>query len=513
MGSTANRIIINSGFLYIRIVVVTFISLYSTRLILDALGASDFGIYSIVGGVISMLGFLNGAMSSATQRFMSYSEGENNKEKQNTIFNISLIIHFTIAFLLTLLLIIVGIICFSYILNIPETRIFAAKVVYGCLIFSTAFSVTSVPYEAVLNAHENMLYYSIIGVLDATMRLAVAISLFYVSADKLIVYGSLMALIPLITLTILRIYCHKHYAECKISISRRFNWAQAKEMATFAGWNFFSKAANILVIQGSSIVLNIFGGTIANAAHGIANQMAGYLLVFSANMQKALNPVIVKKEGEHDRKQMLAFSLSGNKYSFLLFAFFAIPACIEMPYILKLWLKDPPEYAVLFCRLVIIRRLIGQLTSTFVTSIGAVGNIKNDSIVNAIIMGLALPISYVCYVLGFPIYSMYLVLIIMVCLMGVTDLYYMHKQCGLSISQFINDIILPCSIISIITFLVGIGLYQVMSPGLLRVLCIMIACWLACIITTYTIGMSSNERRIINGILFNKLKSKICKKY
>lgn len=509
MTSSANKIIINSGFLYIRIAVVTFLSLYTTRLILDVLGTSDFGIYSIVGGVISMLGFLNGAMSSATQRFMSYSEGENNKKKQNTIFNLSLLIHFAIALLLTLLLAIIGILCFSFILNIPDDRMFAAKIVYACLIFSTALSVASVPYEAVLNAHENMLYYSVVGILDAAMRLAIAISLSYISADKLIVYGFFMALIPLITLTVMRVYCHRNYKECKISISRHMDWEQAKEMASFAGWNFLSKAANVIVIQGSSVILNIFGGTIVNAAHGIANQMAGYLLVFSTNMQKALNPVIVKKEGEHDRKRMLTFSLSGNKFSFILFAFFAIPACIEMPYILKLWLKEPPEYAVLFCRLIVIRRLIGQLTSTFTTSIGAVGNIKNDSIANAIIMGIALPISYLCYILGSPIYSMYVVLIIMVCMMGVADSYYMHKQCNLSITSFFRDVISPCITISAITFFFGIIFLYIMPSGILRLFCIIIICWLACTTSTYLIGMSYEEKKIINGIL-NKLKSKIC---
>lgn len=509
MASPALRIIKNSGFLYIRIAVVTFLSLYSTRLILEALGTSDFGIYNIVGGMIAMLGFLNGAMASATQRYMSYSEGENNKEKKKVIFNISLIIHFFIALILLILFVIIGWVCFTFILNIPNDRIFAAQIVYCCLIVSTVFSVTSVPYDAVLNAHENMLYYSIVGIIDATLRLVVAVLLFRVSTDKLIVYGLLMALIPLITFSIMRIYCHRHYEECVVSLRKYFDWGKTKEMAAFAGWNFLSKAGNVIVIQGSSIVLNSFGGILINAAHGIANQLAGYLLVFSSNMQKALNPVIVKKEGEHDRHQMLAYSLAGNKFSFILFAFFAIPFCIEMPYVLQLWLKEPPEYAVLFCRLIVIRRLIGQLTSTFVTSIGATGNIKQDSIANAIIMTLALPVACLCYIQGAPIYAMYVVLIFMVCLMGIADLYFMHKQCGLSSITFFKEVLTPCVTISVFTFVTGIIYLYFMPIGILRLSCVMITCFLVCIVSTYALGMSHNEKRVINGI-FSKLVSGIC---
>ena len=512
MSSTVNRVIKNSGFLYLRITVVTFLSLYTTRLVLNVLGVSDFGIYSIVGGVIAMLGFLNGAMASATQRFMSYSEGENDKEKQKRIFNISLCIHFTISLLLVVLLVIAGVICFIYVLNIPSDRMFAAEIVYGCLILSTAFSVSSVPYEAVLNAHENMLYYSIVGILDAALRLFVAVSLYYVAIDKLIAYGVMMAVIPLITLTIMRWYCHKHYEECKISLTKYYNRKQAKEMVAFAGWNFLSKAGNVIVMQGSSIVLNAFGGVLVNAAHGIANQLAGYLLVFSSNMQKALNPVIVKKEGEHNRQQMLAFSLAGNKFSYLMFAFFAIPVCIEMPYILQLWLKEPPEYAVLFCRLIVVRRLLGQLTSTFTTSIGATGDIKQNSIMNAIIMGLSLPVACLCYMMSAPIYAMYIVLIVMVVLMSVCDTYYMRKQCCLQVNSFFKSVILPCILITVLTFLVGMPFHLLMPVGFVRLTCVLAACFFACISFGYVIGMSMREKNVINSLVTNIL-TKICEKH
>lgn len=289
MSSTANRVVKNTGFLYAKMGITMFISLYTTRLILNSLGAADFGIFNIVGGAIAMLGFLNAAMAGATQRFMSYSEGEGNKKKQKSIFNISILLHFFIALAAGIALLIAGYFFFNGILNIPADRIFAAKVVYGSLIVSTMFTVMSVPYDAVLNAHENMKYYAIVGIIESLLKLSVALIVVYTFSDKLIVYGVLMACIPLITLTIMRIYCHKHYTECTIAPKKYWDKTMMKEMTSFAGWSFGNSATSMIGNYGLGIVLNMFFGTVLNAAQGIAGQITGQLCVFASNMLKALN--------------------------------------------------------------------------------------------------------------------------------------------------------------------------------------------------------------------------------
>ena len=223
MSQTANRVIKNTGYLYAKMAITMFVSLYTTRLILNSLGASDFGIYNIVGGAIAMLGFLNVAMASATQRFMSFSEGEGNKEKQKYIFNISCVLHLSISIVIGLVLLMAGWFFFHGILNIPEERISAAQVVYGGLIISTMLTVMNVPYDAVMNAHENMRYYAIVGVIESLLKLLVAFACVYTRGDKLIVYGLLMASIPLITLSIMKVYCHRHYEECVISPRRYYD--------------------------------------------------------------------------------------------------------------------------------------------------------------------------------------------------------------------------------------------------------------------------------------------------
>lgn len=319
--STASRVAKNTGYLYAKMGITMFISLYTTRLVLNSLGDVDFGIFNIVGGAIAMLGFLNAAMAGATQRFMSYSEGEGNKEKQKQIFNISIVLHTAISLLVGVVLLVVGYFFFHGILNIPPDRQFAAKVVYGSLIVSTMFTVMNVPYDAMLNAHENMRYYAIVGIIESLLKLAVAFAVVYTTSDKLIVYGMLMAVMPLITLTIMRVYCHRRYEECIWAPRRYFDHGLMREMTGFAGWNFVSTTLAMVGYYGQGIVLNYFFGPLLNAAYGIVTQLNGQLLVLSNNMLKALNPVIVKNEGTKNRHKMLDISLFGNKLSFFYSSF------------------------------------------------------------------------------------------------------------------------------------------------------------------------------------------------
>ena len=506
MSGTANRVLKNTCYLYARMGITMFISLYTTRIILNSLGASDFGIFNIVGGAIGMLGFLNAAMADATQRFMSYSEGEGNKEKQKKIFNVSFILHLILAIIVGFALIVAGHFFFNGIFNIPTEKEFAAKVIYGSLIISTIFTVMTVPYNAVMNAHENMKYYAVMGFIEAPLKLLVAIVCMYTSSDKLIIYGVLMACIPLIMLTIMRIYCHKHYEECIIAPYTHWNKKLMKEMVSFAGWNLASSIASILTMQGVSIVLNSFWGVLANAAQGIANQLSGQIMVFSRTMLTALNPIIVKNEGANNREKMLEATLAGNKFSYLIMIFFSIPFCIEMPFILKIWLKEPPEYAVLFCRLILLRLSITQLTITFNTAIGATGKNKNSNLMTSIIMIFMLPLTSLLYYWGAPIYTIYVVLIIMVILLFISSIFFMKRLCNLKISQFIEDVIKPCLIVSSITLFIGLLPLWEFEESFLRFIIVSSVCCISFGISFYTIGLNQKEKQLMLSLLNNIIK-------
>lgn len=435
-----------------------FISLYTTRLILNSLGASDFGIFNIVGGAIAMLGFLNAAMASATQRFMSYSEGEGNKEKQKSIFNVSFVLHLGISFVVGIALLIAGYFFFNGILNIPENRIFAAKVVYGSLIVSTMFTVMTVPYDAAMNAHENMKYYAIVGVFESFLKLAVAYACVYTTLDKLIVYGSLMACIPLITLTIMRVYCHKHYKECVIAPRRYWNKGLMKEMTSFAGWNFMGSAVIMISAHGQGIILNNFYGTLLNAAQGIASQINGQLQVLSSNMLKAVNPILGKSAGAQNTQMLIKSTMLGAKYASALYSLIAIPVFIEAPYILKLWLYNVPEWTIIFVRFQLLKTFIEFQFTTLPSSIAATGKIKKYSFCSSISNLLQLPAIYIFFSLGFPPYFMYIATILFGNLIVYAfALYFAKKNYSLSPTLYFREVLTPLYITTMITVVILYG--------------------------------------------------------
>ncbi len=506
--STANRVIKNTGYLYAKMGVTVFISLYTTRLILNSLGAEDFGIFNIVGGSIAMLGFLNAAMASATQRFMSYSEGEGDKEKQKAIFNISFVLHIAIALLVGLVLLAAGFVFFNGVLNIPDDRVFAAQVVYGSLIISTMFTVATVPYDAVMNAHENMKYYAIVGVIESLLKLAVAAFIVYTTLDKLIMYGALMAFIPLITLTIMRVYCHKHYAECLISPRQYWDKSLAREMGSFAGWNLMGSMSSMVGNYGYGIVVNHFFGVAVNAAMGIATQLNGQLMVFSNNMMKALNPVIDKSEGANCREDMFKFAFAGSKFSFFLLAIFAIPFAIEAPYILKLWLKDVPEWTIIFVRFQLLRSLLEQLMSSFLNSLRATGTIKELQQISIFTDLFPLAIVYGLFKLNFPPYSLYIVAILfMVILKAIVSGFLAKRYCSLSFTLYLKSVLYPTFVCSIVSLSCGVTPIVLMPNDFVRLIVVSFISTITFAIVIYLVGLNYVERDMIKGLM-SKLKSR-----
>jgi O-antigen/teichoic acid export membrane protein len=510
----ANRVAKNTLILYARMGITMFVSLYSTRLILAALGVADFGIFNVVGGAIAMLTFLNTAMASATQRFMSYAQGEGNYHKQKNIFNVSVLLHFFIGLALILLLEIAGYFLFNGILKIDSERIDAAKLIYQFLIASTFFTIISVPYDAVINAHENMLFVALLGIFEAVLKLSIAFYVTYTGFDKLASYGLLMASLAVLLLIIRRVYCHKKYEEVDIKIRKYFNKPLFNEMTNFAGWSLLSSGASIITMQGTSIILNSFFGVFVNAAQGVTNQISGQLMVFSNTMLKALNPVIVKSEGGNERNRMLNASLFGNKISYLLLTFFSIPVILEMPFILDIWLKEVPNYTVVFCRLTLIRLSFAQLTITFATAIGATGNIRKYTFFRSMIFILLLPTSFFLFLLGASPIAMYISMIFMVIALLISDVYFTHKLCGLSISFFFKNIIIRCLFTSIFTAISVYIAFLFMQEGINRLLVVLIFNLLAFVFFGTIIAFTKKEKQQMISIItvgFNQFRIKLFK--
>lgn len=506
---TASRIIKNTGWLYAKMAITMFISLYTTRLILNSLGASDFGIFNIVGGAIAMLGFLNAAMASATQRFMSYAEGAGQKDQQKVIFNVSLVLHVVIALIVGLFLTGAGFIFFNGILNIPENRMHAAYVVYGSLVFSTILTIINVPYDAVVNAHENMKYYAIIGVFESLLKLLVAFVCVYSKFDKLIVYGALMAIIPLITLSVMKVYCHRKYEECKLSLRKYWNKSCAKTMISFAGWKLMFSMASMVSAYGQGVVLNSFFGTILNAAQGIASQLNGQLQVMSSNMMKALNPVFAKSAGANNKDLLFKTAWAGAKFSTALYLMFAIPFFFYTEFILDLWLKNVPEWTVIFVRLQLIRSSIEFLFNPLCSVINAKGNIKWFSIFSSLSNLMQLPVIYFLFRLQYPPYVMYLVGIVFGNIIVYAVALILNKMyCGFSIRLFFTHAVLPILLSFACCVLLAMALLKFLPSILAFNVLNMITIFVISLICFFVVGCNREEKELIN-VVVSKVKNKL----
>jgi O-antigen/teichoic acid export membrane protein len=498
----ASRVARNTGFLYVRIFINIFISLYSTRIVLDALGVEDFGIYNLVAGVIGMLAFLNSAMAEASQRFMAFAHGEQDIEKQKRIFNVSIILHLLIAVAVFLILEIAGYYLFKGVLEIPAERVKTAKIVYQFMLVSTLFSIIRVPYDAVLNAHENMFVVALIGITNSVIKLGIALYVAYTSFDKLIMYGLLMALLAVAMIAALYFYCHFKYKEVKFGLRVYFDKLLFREMGGFAGWTFLGQAAYVITMQGTTVVLNSFFGVIVNAAQGIANQVSNQLKEFSVTMQQALNPVIVKREGKKDRHKMLEAAMFGNKISFFVLSFLSIPLLIEMPNVLNIWLKDVPEFAVIFCRLQLLRIIVGSLTQSFYVALGAIGKIKNYTIWESSIFVMVLPISYLMFKLGAPPEMIYINLVFLGIAVQIVRIFFLKRLGGLSIRMFLKNVVLRSSLVFVIAFSIASVPLFLFADNLLRVLLVIVASSVPFLAATYFVGFNNIERKQVFDIIY-----------
>ncbi len=502
----AKKIIKNTVFLYIKMAVTIFISLYTTRVVLSSLGITDFGIYTVIGGAIALLGFLNASMAQATQRFMSFYKGKGIIESQLQIFNISLVLHVLLALFFGILLLIAGNFLFDGILNIPTERIYAAKVVYAALIISVMFKITTVPYDAVLNTNENMLYYSIVGILESLLKLFIALIIVQTSQDKLVVYGTLMSIVPFITLVIMRFYCHRNYQECRISIFKYWNRILMLKIIKFGGWSLLSTIASMVTLQGQGILLNVFFGPNVNSAHGVANQISGQLGALSNNMQKAVNPVIVKSEGDQNKVMAKKVSFTACKFSYVLLGIFAIPMIFETSYFLRLWLVNVPNYSIVFLQLILIKNLIIQIARPLHTLITSTGNIKELSVSKSTLFIIALITTYFLLKNSFPPYSIHLVLLFVGSIISLVIYpYYLKKINNISSINYYKEVLFRSTAATMIAILLAFIPYFVMQESLARFISVFLVFLFFFMLSSYFILLETQERNFVKRILINKL--------
>ena len=400
----SQRIVFNTGITYIRFVITIFLAFYTTRITLQVLGVKDFGLYNVIAGIVAMVTFLNTALAQATQRFLSYHIGSKDIDEVKKVFANSIIIHAVLALILLIGLEIAGVYYVNHVLNVDPERLYSANLLLQFSIVATLLTIISVPYDALLFAHENMLFIAILNLFDAVIKLSIALGLLYyedLSFDKLTAYGFLLMILSITNRIIMQIYVRKTYKDTNVSnVFKEFNKAQIKEQASFAGWNLLNVLGYIARNSGLALVLNAFLGTRINASYAIGNQISNQARFFSNTLFQAVNPQIIKNEGGNNRKSSVHLGLKGSKYGTLLISLCAIPIIFNMNMLLKFWLKEIPEHTEMIAIMMLIAVVLNQLTAGLETIVYAIGKIKTYSIVLSSIKILAVPAGILIFYLN-----------------------------------------------------------------------------------------------------------------
>ncbi|MCI7082946.1 MAG: oligosaccharide flippase family protein, partial [Paraprevotella sp.] len=491
--SSANkRIAKNTLVLYVRMLFTMGISLFTSRVILQTLGVEDYGISSVVGGVISMFTFINAAMVSSTQRYLNFELVRGDANQLRSVFSTSLQIHSLIALAIIVLSETVGLWFLNEKLVIPEARMTAAMWVYQCSILSCAVSIMSTPYNAVIVAHEKMSAFAYISILDVSLKLLVVYLLVVLPFDKLIILSILTLLVQLFIRYIYTLYCHRHFPESYFQF--RFNKTLFKEMFRFAGWSFWGNLAAILYTQGLNMMLNIFFGPIVNAARGIAVQVQSAVQQFVGGFQTALNPQITKNYASNNLPQMHSLMFRSARFSFLLLFFLSLPVLMETNFILTLWLKTVPDDAVIFTQIMICISLIYTTANPCIIANQATGKVKIYQMVVGGILLLILPISYVVLKLGAPAYSVFIVHFCIESLAQFSRMYMLRKLIHLPLWQYMKNIYIPIVSTVAIAIILPLVVRMQVAEGWLRFLAVGFTCVLSVGASSYFIGFTKQER-------------------
>lgn len=455
------RVALNTAVMYLYLIINTVVVLYTSRVILQVLGFVDFGIYSVVGGVVLLLKFLQFTMTGSVQRYLNFEMAQNKPEAVRNVFNVAFAIHLLISVLVFILGETAGFWFLRNFLTIPPDRMIAAEWVLHFTILTFICTVMSVPCSGILNARENMLALSLVNLITTFGKLAAALTLLSLAGDKLELYSVLVFAISASALLVNYLVCWIFYKESHFRLVR--DKKIYRELAGFASWNLIGDVATIAKSQGTTILFNVFFGPAVNAANGLAAQINGQVRNFSTMINVASNPQIVKTYASNDRVSMYKLVFQATKISFFLMFTICLPLLLEMEFILRLWLSKVPEFTAIFARLVLVDALIIVLSSTLVTVARATGKIAKVQLIVSSILLLNIPCAYALLRQGLPPFSVFFVSITISSLVLVVRMLLLRSLAGLSIRAFSGNVLVRLVFLVMMT-VVPVVAFQVYVP-------------------------------------------------
>ena len=441
----------NTLYLYLRMIITTFVSLYTVRVVLAVLGKEDYGIYNVIGGIVILFSFLNHAMNSATQRFLSYEIGRNDTEMFRKTFSMSINCHAIMAGIIFLLLETVGLWFLCTQMNIPIDRMEAAHWVYQFSIITFVLNILRVPYNASIISYEKMSFYAYLSIFEVLLNLLIVLMLLLgISIDNLILFSGLKCFVAIICFFILFIYCKLNFINCKYSAF----WDNLlfKRLFSFSGWSMMGAGSTLVSQNGSNILINIYCGVAVNAAYGIANQVSAVIYSFVSNFQLAFQPQIVKLYAAGKRDEQISLVNRASSISYYLLLIIFIPFVLNADLVLNLWLKDVPRYAIQFCQWMLVYSLIDAIQAPLWMSITATGKVKVYSIWSSVLGFMNLPIAWLLLYLGYSPILVFIVRVVINLIAAIIRVIYVKDFLNFPIKKYINMVFLRALPVTLFAF-------------------------------------------------------------
>lgn len=486
--------------LYFRMLLLMLVSLYTSRINLQALGVDNFGIYGVVGGLVGMFWIVSNSLVSSINRYITFEIGTGNQKRLNIIFSTAKGFQYVIALIVVILAETIGLWFLNHKMVIPVDRIVAANWVYQFSVFSFCLDLLVIPYTADIIAHEKMSAFAYISILTAIGKLIVAWTTCIAPIDRLIWFGALIFINSTIIRYVYIYYCRRHFEECRAGFV--FDKAIWKEMFGFAGWNFIGTIAAILRDYGGNILINLFFGPVVNAARGIATQVNGALSGFVDNFQTAVKPQITKSYAGGDYSYMYSLIYQGARFSFYILFLLALPILCSTHYILDLWLGEVPEYTVLFVQLILIASMHDTLSGPLITAMLATGNIRNFQIVVGGLNLLNLPIAFICLKLGCIPQSVVIVSMVLSVCCTIARIMFVNRMTGMPMKAFVIHVYLNVFIISCIACVIPLTVRHYVEENFLGFLIVSVIAAICSVLSILYIGCNKEERMFV----FSKIK-------
>ena len=491
-GVDNKRIAKNTFLLYIRMLLIMAVQLYTSRVVLNALGVVDYGIYNVVGGIVTMFAFLNGALVTSTQRYITFELGKKDFKRLRVVFTTCFQIHVILSIIIILLGETVGLWFLYEKIVVPEERFYAAMWVYQLSILTMIIQVMSVPYNSDIVAHERMGVFAAISVVEVVLKLLVVYLLVLGNYDKLIFYAVLIAIVQALIRIIYTTYCGRKFPESKLI--KAFDLNLAKEMGKFIGWNIWGNLAHTLFGTGLNLLLNVFFGPVVNAARAVAVQAEVAIAHFSTNFLMAVNPQITKLYAQERLKDMHSLLFRSSKFTFFLMFTLSLPVIVETDMILKVWLNIVPDYTVIFLRLLLCIAIVDAVARPLMTAAAATGDVKlYQSLIGGILLTIV-PIAYVVLKFGGSPESVYIVHLVICVIAFLTRLLVVRPMIGLSIRKYLLCVIAPSAFVALISLPLCLAFKSLLPISIGNSVLVCLVCFIVTLSSIFLVGLSSNER-------------------